>query len=102
MYAIIEASGGQHRVSEGDMLELDRLQADVESTVTFDKVLMVGGENSKLGAPYVEGATVTATVLSHFRGEKIDVFKYKRRQRYRKAIGFRAEKSTIRIDSIQG
>lgn len=102
MYAIIEASGSQHRVSEGDVIELDRLGADENATITFDKVLLVGGDDSKIGQPYVEGATVSATVVNHYRGEKIDVFKYKRRQRYRKSIGFRAEKTTVRIDSIKG
>lgn len=101
MYAIIEASGVQHRVSEGDVLELDRLGAEVDTTITFDKVLFVGGDTTKVGQPYVDGASVSATVVNHFRGEKIDVFKYKRRQRYRKSIGFRAEKTSIRIDSIQ-
>ena len=69
MYATIEASGSQHRVSEGDVIELDRLSADENATITFDKVLLVGGDDAKIGQPYVEGATVSATVVNHFRGE---------------------------------
>ena len=91
-----------HTPSASDISELDRFSADENTTVTFDKVLLVGGDGA-IGQPYVEGASVSATVVNHFRGEKIDVFKYKRRQRYRKSIGFRAERNHCSDgNSIQG
>ena len=102
MYAVIEASGAQHRVSEGDLLVVDRMSADVGSNVSLEKVLLLGGAEMKVGAPYVEGAKVLAEVVDHHRGEKIDIFKYKRRHRYRKSMGFRAELTTLRIQSLEG
>ena len=79
MYAIIETGGKQFRVEEGTKILVDRMAADVNSEVSLDKVLMVGGAELKVGAPYVENAKVTATVLDHVRGDKILVFKKWRR-----------------------
>jgi large subunit ribosomal protein L21 len=109
MYAVVQTSGRQFRVSEGDAIIIDRLDAEVGSTIELGQVLLVGGaegegadSSAKIGAPFVEGAVVVAEVLSHQRGPKIDIHKFKRRKRYRKTIGFRAEQTTLRIQSIQG
>jgi large subunit ribosomal protein L21 len=110
MYAVVQTSGRQFRVSEGDAIIIDRLEAEVGSTIELGQVLLVGGDaegegadgSAKIGVPFVEGAKVVAEVLSHQRGPKIDIYKFKRRKRYRKSIGFRAEQTTLRIQSIQG
>lgn len=77
MYAIIETGGKQVKVEEGQAIYVEKLDAQEGETVTFDKVLFVGGDNVKVGNPLVEGATVTAKVEKHGRGKKIIVFKYK-------------------------
>ncbi len=101
MYAVIEAGGGQLKVSKDDLVVLDRLSADVGSNIELDKVLLISGEELKIGKPYVEGAKVIAEVVSHDKGDKVETFKYRRRHRYRKTIGFRARQTTIRIQDIQ-
>ncbi len=101
MYALIETSGNQHRVSEGDLLIVNRVKGDVGETVTMENVLMVGGAETKIGEPYVDGAKVKAEVVDHHLGKKVDIYKYRRRLRYRKSIGFRARLSTLRIQSIE-
>ncbi|MCB1743394.1 MAG: 50S ribosomal protein L21, partial [Gammaproteobacteria bacterium] len=81
MYAVIKTGGKQYRVSEGDTLRVERLDAAEGDTVEFDNVLMVGeGDSVKVGAPYVEGGKVSATVKSHGRGDKIRIIKFKRRK----------------------
>jgi large subunit ribosomal protein L21 len=101
MYAVILSGGQQHKVAEGDTLTVKRLDAEVGSTIEIDKVLLVGGADApKIGAPYVDGAKVTATVVAHGQGEKRDVFKYKRRQRYRVGNGFRPAETTLAITGI--
>ncbi|MCA9311577.1 MAG: 50S ribosomal protein L21, partial [Phycisphaerales bacterium] len=92
MYAIIEDSGTQIKVSEGDEIKIDlREVADDASTVTFDRVLMVGdGDSAKFGAPYVDGSSVTAEILDReWKDKKIDVIKFKRRKGYRRKQGHR-------------
>jgi large subunit ribosomal protein L21 len=100
MYAVVQAQGRQFRVNEGDELIVDRMDAEVGTTIDFGSVLLIGGESTEIGAPFVEGARVVAEVTGHQRGPKIDIYKYKRRQRYRKTIGFRAAQTTLRIQSI--
>ena len=102
MYAVVQAQGRQFKVSEGDELVVDRMDAEVGATIDFGQVLLIGGDATKIGAPFVDGAKVVAEVTGHQRGPKIDVYKYKRRQRYRKSIGFRAGQTTVRIQSIEG
>ena len=89
MYAIIEDSGTQVRASVGDVLTLDiRELPEKAKSVTFDKVLMVGGDGAKFGTPYVSGATVTADIIERdFKGEKIHVIKFKRRKNQRRRTG---------------
>ena len=102
MYAVVETSGTQHRVSAGDVLVVDRVNANVGDVVSLDKVLLFGGDEVKFGTPYVEGAKVLAEVVDHRLGDKVETYKYHRRSRYRKTIGFRARLSTLRIQSIEG
>lgn len=100
MYAIIETCGKQFRVQEGSKLVIDKFDAEVNADVEFDRVIMLGGENATIGAPYVEGAKVTAKVLEHGRGEKIIVFKKHRRKSYRKTQGHRQDYTALTITGI--
>lgn len=81
MYAIVEIAGRQYRVEENKHLVVNRLQAEAGSTIEFDRVLMVGGDKIKVGAPTVDGATVTATVKEHGKGDKVLVFKKEKKKR---------------------
>ncbi len=102
MYAIIEDSGTQVRASVGDVLTLDiRELPEKAKSVTFDKVLMVGGDASKFGTPYVKGATVTADIVERdFKGEKIDIIKFKRRKNYKRKTGHRQRHMTVKVTAI--
>ena len=101
MYAIIEDSGTQFKVTSGDRIRIDRHVNEEEKTVTFDKVLLVAGEGSpKVGSPLVTGATVSAEVLGEARGPKIDIQKYKRRKGYHRKIGHRQRYTEVRITGI--
>lgn len=100
-YAIIETGGKQYRVSVGDRIAVERLPDDEGGEITIDRVLLVGGTGTtQVGTPVVAGATVTATVDDHFRGEKIVVFKYKPKKRYRRRIGHRQSLSHLTITAI--
>jgi large subunit ribosomal protein L21 len=101
MYAIIETSGRQHKVTSGDTLRIDREITGEEKTITFDRVLLVGGEGpAKIGTPVVTGATVTADVLRAVKGPKIDIMKYKRRKGYHKKQGHRQPQLEVKITGI--
>ena len=103
MYAIIRSGGKQYRVSEGDVVSVERdvLGGADQDKVTFGEVLMIGGDQPKVGTPSVKGASVAATVLREERGDKIIVFKKKRRKNHTKRKhGHRQDVVTIRIDSI--
>ena len=103
MYAIIKTGGKQYRVQSGAQLRVEALPADVGAAVSFDQVLLVGeGDAVKVGAPYVAGAAVKATVVSHGRGEKVRIFKMRRRKHYQKTQGHRQSYTEIRIDDITG
>jgi len=102
MFAIVDTCGKQYRVEQGAQIVVDRLDAEEGATITLDKVLLVGGEGVKVGAPLVEGATVEAKVVSHFKGKKVITFKYKRRHRSRVRRGFRHSHTTLEIVSING
>ena len=100
-YAIITTGGKQYRVSVGDVITVERLDAEVGSSITIDQVLMIGGDQPKVGAPTVKGASVVATVLRESRGDKIIVFKKKNRKNHTKRKhGHRQEMVELRIDSI--
>ena len=101
MYAVIETGGKQLRVEEGQQIFVEKLDVEPEDEVVFDKVLVVGeGAEVKVGAPYVEGASVKGTVLANGKGQKVIVFKYKAKKDNRKKRGHRQPYTTVRIDSI--
>jgi len=102
MYAIIDVKGKQFKVTSGDTILIDREGNPDEKTITFDRVLFVGGEGQpKIGAPVVEGASVTADVVGPEKGKKVDIIKYKRRKGYHKHIGHRQKYLRVRITGIQ-
>ncbi|MDQ0197141.1 50S ribosomal protein L21 [Neobacillus ginsengisoli] len=100
MYAIIETGGKQLKVEEGQAIYIEKLNAEAGETVTFDKVLFVGGENVKVGSPVVSGATVTAKVEKQGRQKKIIVFKYKAKKNNRKKQGHRQPYTKVIIEKI--
>ena len=100
MYAIIETGGRQFRVVEGSKIRVEKLRAEVGSELVLDKVLLVGGLRLNLGAPYVQGAAVRAEVLEHGRGEKLLIFKKRRRKDSRSLKGHRQEYTALKITSI--
>lgn len=101
MYAVIKSGGKQYRVESGAKLRVESLAADVGAAVSFDQVLLVGnGESVKVGAPLISGALVKATVLGHGRGDKVRIFKLRRRKHYQKAQGHRQNYTELRIDDI--
>ncbi len=99
MFAIIETGGKQYRVQENDFVFVEKLEANEGDSVVFDKVLMV---NDKVGAPYVEGAKVTAKVEAQGRAKKVIVFKYKSKKNYHKKQGHRQPFTKVQITSIEG
>ncbi|MCM3165019.1 50S ribosomal protein L21 [Metabacillus litoralis] len=100
MYAIIETGGKQIKVEEGQAIYVEKLAADQGETVTFDKVLFVGGDNVQVGSPTVSGASVTAKVEKQGRQKKITVFKYKAKKNYRKKQGHRQPYTKVVIEKI--
>jgi large subunit ribosomal protein L21 len=101
MYAIIKSGGKQYRVKSGEQLRVEALAAEVGAAVSFEEVLLVGdGDGVKVGAPFVSGAKVKATVVSHGRGEKLRIFKLRRRKHYQKSQGHRQSYTELRIDDI--
>ena len=101
MYAIIETGGKQYKVREGDVLFVEKISADEEQTVVFDKVLAVSDDKDlTFGTPFVDGASVDAKVLGHGKGKKITVFKYKPKKGYRKKQGHRQPYTKVQIEKI--
>ena len=100
-YAVIETGGKQYRVSVGESLAVERLAVEAGSDLTIDRVLMLGGDGTtRVGTPTVAGASVTARVDDHYRGEKIIVFKYKAKKRYRRRNGHRQSLTRLTITGI--
>jgi len=97
MYAIIETGGKQYKVSAGDTIKVEKLEAEAGSKFTFDKVLFVDG---KAGAPYVAGATVVADVLEQGKHKKVVAFKYKPKKAYSRKVGHRQPFTAVKIESI--
>ena len=104
VYAIIEDSGTQLKVAEGDVVDIDRRDLPGDKTIVFDRVLAIGEAEkaARLGHPYVEGASVKAEVMDEVLGEKLHVMKYKRRKGYRRKIGHRQPALRVKISSIEG
>ncbi len=103
MYAVIESGGKQYRVALGERLRVETLAVEAGSTVELDKVLAVAGDDGlRIGTPHLEATTVTATVVGHGRGDKIRVFKMKRRKNYRRTQGHRQNYTELEITAIAG
>lgn len=103
MYAVIKTGGKQYRVQPGDVIVVEKLDGEAGSDVSFDNVLMLGGDKGvTLGAPTIAGATVAATLVETRKGEKIKIFKKIRRQGYRRTNGHRQMESVLRITGIEG
>ena len=101
MYAIVKTGGKQYKVAAGDLLNVEKLEAEEGSAVTFDQVLMVGeGAEVKVGAPTVEGAAVEAKVIKNGKAKKIIVFKMKRKKNYRRKKGHRQPFTKVEITKI--
>ncbi len=101
MYAVIETGGKQYRVSEGQSIKVEKLTADEGSSIDLDKVLLVAnGDDIKVGAPYVDGGKVTATVKAHGRGKKIRIIKFRRRKHHQKEQGHRQSYTELEITGI--
>ena len=101
MFAVIESGGKQHRVQEGDVVRLEKLDAETGASVSFDRVMLIGeGDDVTVGTPLVEGGSVTAEVVSHGRGDKVTVIKFKRRQDYHRKQGHRQYYTEVRVTGI--
>ena len=101
MYAVIKTGGKQYRVIQGETLKIETVAGDVGSAIVLDKVLMVGdGEKLSVGKPLLDGATVSATIISNGRHDKVTIFKMRRRKHYQKHQGHRKNYTEIRIDGI--
>jgi large subunit ribosomal protein L21 len=101
MYAVIVSGGKQHRVTEGEVLKLEKIEASTGDQIDFDKVLMVGeGADVEVGTPYVKSGKVTAEVVSHGRGKKIKIIKFHRRKHHKKQMGHRQWFTEVKITSI--
>ena len=101
MYAVIKTGGKQYKVAAGEKIKVEQITADVGQEIVIDQVLAVGsGAELRVGAPLVDGATVTATVLSHGRHDKVRIFKMRRRKHYQKRQGHRQNFTELQIASI--
>jgi large subunit ribosomal protein L21 len=103
MYAVVKTGGKQYKVAPGEKLKVEQIPADVGAEVVLDQVLMVGdGDNVRLGQPTLAGASVKAKVVAHGRGEKVRIFKMRRRKHYQKHQGHRQNYTELHIDAIVG
>ena len=102
MFAVIETGGKQYKVNEGDVIFVEKLDVADGETVTFDKVLAISGEDFKAGTPYLQGVTVTASVIKTGKGKKIYVMKYKAKKNEKKKIGHRQPFTKVQIVKIEG
>ena len=102
MYAVVRTGGKQVRVAPGDSLRVEKLAGEIGDTIELDEVLLVGGDELKVGQPLVAGAKVVGTITEQGRGDKIRVFKLKRRKGYRRRQGHRQLYTEVRVDKIEG
>ncbi len=101
MFAVIQSGGKQYNVAEGDVVRLETLKAEPGETVSLD-VMMLGGDEVKVGAPFIDGASVKAEVLEHGRGKKLYIYKFKAKSNYRRKTGHRQGYTAVRITEITG
>jgi large subunit ribosomal protein L21 len=102
MYAVIRTGGKQYRVSEGQLLRVEKLAGSAGDKITFGEVLLLGGETLKIGRPLVQGAAVAAEITAQDRGKKLVVFKFRRRKNYRRKTGHRQPYTALEITNIVG
>jgi large subunit ribosomal protein L21 len=103
MYAVIKTGGKQYRVQAGEKIKVEQIPADVGATIVLDQVLMMGnGETVTIGKPTVAGASISATVVSHGRHDKVKIFKMRRRKHYQKRQGHRQNYTELQIGEIKG
>ena len=103
MYAVVRTGGKQVRVTPGQAVRVEKLEGEVGDSVSFDEVLLVGGEgDTRVGQPLVEGAKVAGKITAQGRGDKIVIFKMKRRKNYRRKAGHRQAYTEVLVDAIQG
>ncbi|MBL8684510.1 MAG: 50S ribosomal protein L21 [Myxococcales bacterium] len=102
MYAVIHTGGKQYKVAPGEHLRIEKIAGDKGAKVSFDKVLLIGGDAVKVGQPYVSGAKVNAEIVVQDRAKKIIVFKLRRRKNYRRKYGHRQPFTEIKITGIEG
>lgn len=103
MYAVIATGGKQYKVAEGQTIRVEKLEADEGASVDLDKVLMLAnGDDVKIGAPYIDGGKVTATVKAHGRGDKVEIMKFRRRKHHQKRTGHRQYYTELEITGIAG
>ncbi len=103
MYAVVSTGGKQYRVAEGDLCRIEKLDAEEGASVEIDKVLMIAdGDNINIGAPFVKGGKVTATVKAHGRAKKVEIMKFRRRKHHQKKTGHRQYYTDIEITGIKG
>ena len=103
MYAVIKTGGKQYRVAQGDVIKVERLNGERGNSLTFDHVLMLGNsDETKIGAPLLEGASVKGTIVEQGRDRKLIVFKFRRRKNYIRKNGHRQYYTRVRIDAIEG
>ncbi|MDU2131792.1 MAG: 50S ribosomal protein L21 [Finegoldia magna] len=100
MFAIIKTGGKQYKVSEGDVIKVEKIEAEAGDKIEFDQVLMVAGDDVKVGSPVVEGAKVSAEVLDQNKDKKIVIFKFKAKKNYRKKKGHRQPYTLVKIEKI--
>ena len=103
MYAVIETGGKQYQVNEGDVIFIEKLAAEADETVTFDKVVALGADDGiKVGTPYVSGAAVEAKVIKNGKAKKINVFTYRPKKGSKRALGHRQPYTKVAIEAING
>ena len=100
MYAVIATGGKQYKVSEGDVIRVEKLGVEAGETYTFNQVLLVSGDEMKIGAPFVENATVEVDVIDNIKSKKVIVYKYKRKTGYHKKKGHRQQLTAVKITKI--
>lgn len=101
MFAVFESGGKQHRVQEGDLVRLEKLDVEAGDAITFDRVMLIGeGDDLSVGTPLVDGGRVTGEVVSHGRGDKVVIIKFKRRQNYHRKLGHRQSYTEVRVTGI--
>ena len=102
MYAVIQTGGKQYNVEEGQTIFVEKIEGNVGDTIEFNDVLLLKGDDLKIGSPFVEGAKVKGTVQAQGKGKKVTVFKFKAKKNYRKKKGHRQPFTKVKIQSIEG